>query len=320
MAERRVLVTRRIPKMGLEHLASGADVDVYGGSGPIPREELLQRVQGKDGLLCMLSDRIDAEVMDAGSRLKVISTYAVGYNNIDVAEASRRGIAVANTPGVLREATADLAFALLMAAARRIPESDRFVRAGKFHGWEPEMMLGREVHGRTLGIVGLGDIGAAVARRAGGFDMEVLYHNRTPSSRAAEVSATFLPLDELLRRSDFVSLHVPSTRETRHLIGERELGLMKRTAILINASRGEVVDEAALVRALKGGTIAGAGLDVYEREPDLSPGLAELDNVVLTPHTGSGTHEARERMAVMAAQSLLDVLDGRRPKYLVNPP
>jgi glyoxylate reductase len=226
---------------------------------------------------------------------------------------------VTNTPGVLKEATADLAWALLMAAARKIPQSDRFVREGRFRGWSPEMFLGYDVYGKTLGIVGLGDIGAAMARRDRGFGMEVIYHNRKESSRAGDVGATLVPLDDLLCRSDFVSMHVPSTSQTRHLIGERELGLMKRTAILVNASRGDVVDEAALVRALREGTIAAAGLDVYENEPRLAPGLADLENVVLTPHTGSATHETRDRMAVMAARNLIDALEGRRPRFPVNP-
>ena len=319
MSRPKVLVTRRIPRAGMVLLEEHVDLDVNEADAPMARHELLGRLKGKDGVLCMLSDRIDREVLDATDRLKVISNYAVGYNNIDVGEASRRGIVVTNTPGVLREATADLTWALLMAVARRIPSSDRYVREGRFTGWRPELFLGLDVYGRTIGIIGLGDIGAAVGRRAKGFGMTVLYHNRRSSPRAEEIGAELVSLDELLGRSDFVSLHVPSVPETWHMIGERELRMMKGTAILVNTSRGEVVDEAALVRALQDRRISGAGLDVYEREPELSPGLAGLDNVVLTPHTGSGTVETRDRMAVMAATNLVAVLKGERPPNPVRP-
>jgi glyoxylate reductase len=317
MAKPKVLVTRRIPRAGMDLLEEGADVDVNELDASMPRGELLRRLRGKDGVLCMLSDRMDVEAMDASDRLRAISTYAVGYNNIDVRGAAERGIVVTNTPGVLRDATADLAWSLLMAVARRIPASDRYVREGRFSDWGPELFLGHDVHGKTIGIVGLGDIGSAVAKRARGFDMTILYHNRGVSARAAELGAKQVTLDELLRRSDFVSLHVPATKETKHLIGPRELGMMKRTAILVNASRGEVVDEAALVQALQEGRIAGAGLDVFEREPALAPGLAELENVVLTPHTGSGTFETRDRIAVMAASNLLAALRGEDPPNVV---
>jgi glyoxylate reductase len=319
MARPRVLITRRIPYVGIKLLGEFADVDIYEGDTSMPRGELLERVKGKDGLLSHLSDRIDREVMEADAELKVISTYAVGYNNIDVEEATRRGIMVTNTPGVLREATADLAWALLLACARRLPQSDRFVREGDFAGWGPTLFLGHEVHGRTLGIVGMGDIGGAVARRAKGFDMKVLYHNRKRDPRDEELNAELVSLDELLARSDYISLHVPLTPQTRHIIGEREVSLMKKNAILINTSRGEVVDEKALVRALKDNRIGGAGLDVYENEPRLTEGLSQLHNVVLTPHIGSGTYETRDKMAVMAAQNLIEVLKGDRPANLVNP-
>lgn len=317
MARPKVLLTRRIPKAGMSILEERSELDIGEQDGPMGRDELLGHVRGVDGLLCMLSDRIDRELIDSAPNLKVISNYAVGTNNIDLQASADRGIIVTNTPGVLREATADLAWALLMAAARRIPESDRLVRSGEWQGWGPEQMLGRDVFGSTIGIIGMGDIGAAVARRAKGFGMDLLYHNRRPSPAAKELGAMLVPLDELLRRSDFVSLHVPSTGETKHLIGEAELAMMKPTAILVNASRGTVIDEAALVRALKEKRIAAAGLDAYEDEPRLAPGLAELDNVVLTPHTGSATHATRERMAVMAAEDLLSVLEGRKPKNLV---
>jgi glyoxylate reductase len=319
MSRPQVLVTRRIPQVGISLLEQDADIDVYEKDGPMQREELLRRIRGKDGILCMLSDRLDKEALDNADRLKVISTYAVGYNNIDVVEATKRGIIVTNTPGVLREATADLAWSLLMAAARKIPQSDRFVREGKFNGWGPELFLGHDVHGKTIGIVGMGDIGLAMARRARGFGMKILYHNLHPSPHATEVEAELVPLEHLLRRSDFITLHVPATPATRHLIGKDQISMMKTTAILVNASRGEVVDEAALVLALKEKRIAAAGLDVYEKEPALSPGLAELDNVVLTPHTGSGTYGTRDHMAVMAATNLLAVLMGEAPPNPVHP-
>jgi len=321
MSRFRVLVTRRIPDAGLDILRDHVELDIFEGDHPIPREELRKRIKGKDGLLCLLSDRIDAEIMDvAGPQLKVISNYAAGYNNIDVKAATERGIAVTNTPGALREATADLTWALLLSAARRIVEGDRFMRAGKFVGWGPRLLLGHDVWGKTIGIIGMGDIGGAVARRAKGFNMRILYHNRRRNEALEkELGAEYRTLDDLLREADFITLHVPLTPETRHLIGERELDLMKRTAILINVARGEVVDEKALVEALKSGKIAAAGLDVYENEPEMSPGLAELENVVLTPHTGSATHTSRDTMARMAASDLLRVLKGERPVNLVNP-
>ncbi|MBC7107661.1 MAG: D-glycerate dehydrogenase [Methanomassiliicoccales archaeon] len=320
MKEFDVLVTRKIPDAGLDILGKEVNLDIYEGDTPIPRGELIHRIKGKHGLLCLLSDRIDRDVMEAaGSQLKIISNYAVGYNNIDVEEATKRGILVTNTPGVLTDATADLTWALIMACARRIPESDRFVREGKFVGWGPMLMLGYEVYRRTIGIIGLGDIGTAVARRARGFDMRILYHNRKRNiDGEREVGAVYVPLDTLLKESDFVTIHVPLTQETFHLIGEKEIGLMKKNAILINVARGEVVDEKALISALKEKRIAYAGLDVFENEPQINPELFALENVVLTPHTGSATYESRNRMAVMAAENLLAGLKGKRPPNLVN--
>jgi len=320
MALPKVLITRRIPDVGLEILEKHVEADIFEGEAPISREELKRRIGGVEGLLCLLSDRIDDEVMDeAGPQLRVISNYAVGYNNIDVEAATARGIAITNTPGALREATADLSWALLMAAARRIPESDRFMRVGKFVGWGPKLLLGHDVWGKTLGIVGMGDIGTAVARRARGFGMRVLYHNRRRNAiLEKEVGTEYKSLDDLLKESDFISLHVPLTPQTHHLIGEREIELMKENAILINVARGEVVDERALVEALGTRRIAAAGLDVYENEPQMTPGLAELDNVVLTPHTGSATFGSRDLMAIMAANDLISALKGKRPENLVN--
>jgi len=320
MSKFKVFVTRRIPDSGLKILTETCDLDIFEGEAPISRDVLLKRIKGKDGLLCLLSDKIDKEIVAAGGRsLKVISNYAVGYNNIDVEEATKSGVLVTNTPGVLTDATADLTWALLLACARRIPKSDSLVRDGRFVGWSPTLLLGREVYGKTLGIIGMGEIGAAVARRAKGFGMKTIYHNRKRDPEAEkELGAMYVSVDDLLRNSDYVSLHVPLTPETRHLIGEKEFAMMKPTAILLNASRGEVIDEKALIKALKEGRIDSAGLDVYEKEPRLSPGLAELDNVVLTPHTGSATYESRDRMAVMAAGNLVAGLRGERPPNLVN--
>ncbi|MBC7217004.1 MAG: D-glycerate dehydrogenase [Candidatus Caldatribacterium sp.] len=317
-----VFVTRRIPEEGLRIVAEYCEMEVSDFDGVLPKEILLEKVRGRDGILCLLTDTIDREVMEAaGPNLKVIANYAVGYNNIDVEEATRRGIMVTNTPGVLTETTADLAWALLMSIARRIVEADKFVRAGKFRGWEPMLFLGTDVYGATLGIVGFGRIGQAVARRAQGFNMRVLYYDlvRAPFHVERELKAEFRSLPELLQEADFVSIHVPLTRDTYHLIGEKELQMMKREAYLINTARGPIVDEKALVRALKEGWIRGAALDVFENEPKVEPELLELDNVVLAPHIGSASYATRTRMAVMAAENLVRALQGEVPPNLVNP-
>ena len=269
----------------------------------------------------MLTNTIDREVLEAAPDLKVIANMAVGYNNIDVAEATRRHIPVANTPGVLTDTTADFAWTLLMAAARRLAEADRFSRAGRFHGWGPLMMVGQDVYGKTLGIVGFGRIGRAVARRATGFDMKVLYHDKYPADPDTErsLNARSVSMDELLAQSDYVTLHTDYNPETHHLIGAPELAKMKPTAYLINTSRGAIVDEAALVDALKSGTIAGAGLDVFEREPRINPGLLELENAILAPHIASASLETRTAMALMAAENVVAALKGQRPPNVVNP-
>ena len=287
---------------------------------PMDRQELLRRVADKEGLLCTITDRIDTEVLDRAPGLKVIANYGVGFEHIDLDAATRRGIPVSNTPGVLTETTADLAFALILATARRVVAGDQRVRQGKFQYWAPLLFLGEEVNGKTLGIIGMGRIGKAVARRAAGFGMKLLYHSRTPLSplEEQELGASLQPLETLLREADFVTLHVPLTPHTRHLIGSRELELMKDSAFLINTARGPVVDEAALVAALRQGQIRGAGLDVYEKEPELSPGLADLENVVLLPHLGSATVATRTRMAVMAAENLLAGLRGDPPPNCLN--
>jgi D-3-phosphoglycerate dehydrogenase len=316
----KVYVTRQIPEPGLELLRKNYKVEVNPEDRVLSREELLEKVRGRDAILCLLTDKIDAQVMDAAKGARIFANYAVGYDNIDIPEATKRGILITNTPGVLTETTADLAWALLMATARRVVEADRFTRAGKFKGWGPMLLLGTDVWGKTLGLVGAGRIGSALARRSVGFKMNLLYHDPYPNRELEEeLGAKRVDLDTLLKESDFISIHVPLTKETHHLIGEREFGLMKPSAHLINTSRGPVVDEEALVRALRDRKIAGAGLDVYEHEPELTPGLAELDNVVLVPHIASASTETRTKMATIAAQSIVDFFEGRRPIHCVNP-
>ena len=317
----KVLITTEMFPEELERLADAGHRVEAPERGRLPREEILDRIQDADALICLLSDRVDEELLARAPRLKAVANLGVGVDNIDLAAATRRGIPVTNTPEVLTETTADLGWALLMAAARRVVEADRDLREKGFPGWTfipPH--LGVDVYGRTLGVVGLGRIGTAVARRGRGFCMRVLYHSRTRKPELErELGLEYAPLDRLLSESDFVVLTVPLTPETRHLIGERELKLMKRDAVLVNIARGPVVDEAALARALKGGTIRAAALDVFEREPEVHPELLPLRNVVLTPHIGSATWATRRKMAELAVGSVIDVLAGRRPPNLVNP-
>lgn len=317
----KVVVTRRLPGVSLSRLEGKAFLAAPPPDAPMPREELLRRVPGAAGILCTLADRIDAAVMDAaGPSLRVISNYAVGVNNIDLPEAARRGIRVCNTPDVLTQATADLGFALLLAAARKLSDAERALRAGDFAGWDPWGFLGVPVHGAVLGIVGMGKIGSAVASRAQGFGMRVLYCNRRPlpPERERVLRAERRGLEDLLAESDFVVLCVPLTPETRGLIGRERLGRMKRTAVLVNISRGEVVDEGALAAALAGGRIFAAGLDVFEREPLVHPDLLAAQSAVLLPHVGSATVETRERMGRLATENLLAVLGGAAPPCAVN--
>lgn len=316
-----VLVTRRLQDEVLEQLRRHCIVDLWQGEGAMPRAAFLQRARGKAGLLTLLTDRVDPELLDAaGEGLQVVANYAVGYDNIDVEACSERGILVANTPDVLTESTADMAWALMLAAARRVAEGDRFVRSGQPWIWDPGMMLGHDLHHKVLGLVGYGRIGQAMARRAQGFGMQVLYARRAVQDRPAEGSpARQVSLEELLDTADFVSLHVPLTPETHHLIGPAELRRMKPTAILVNTARGPVVDEAALADALARGRILAAGLDVYECEPEVPAALRALENVVLVPHLGSATVDTRLAMGALAAENLLAGVQGRCPAALVNP-
>jgi len=286
----------------------------------LTKDELMKEIKKIDGLLCLLTDTIDKEVLDEASDLKIISNYAVGYNNIDVEEATKRKIMVTNTPGVLTDTTADLTWALLMGIARRIVEADKFTREGKFKGWDPMLFLGSDVHHATLGIIGFGRIGKTVAKRAKGFEMKILYNDvqKAPKEVEKELGAEFVSLEKLLSTSDFVSIHTPLSPETHHLIGEKELRMMKKTSFLINVARGPIVDEKALVRALKENWIAGAALDVYENEPYLTPGLSELPNVIVVPHIGSASIATRTKMATMAATNLVAGLNGKVPPNLVN--
>jgi glyoxylate reductase len=315
-----VLITRPIPEPAPSLIAGVADQLVISEEDrPLTVEELQESVRGFDAVLCMLHDPIDVRVLEAAKGCRIFANMAVGYNNIDVTEATRLGILVTNTPGVLTEATADLAWALILAVSRRVAEGDRVMRAGEFTGWGPNYMLGGDVTGRTLGLVGPGRIATAVAERAFGFKMPLLYSGRRPSPGLDALGARRVDLDDLLAESDFVSLHVPLTTETTHLIDARRLGLMKPSAYLINTSRGPVVDEAALVEVLKAGKIAGAGLDVYAREPLMADGLADCDNAVLLPHLGSATFQTRSNMSQIAAENVIAVLQGRRPPNLINP-
>ena len=317
----RILITGHLPENVISPLKEKYQVEMNQEDRPMDRQAIISGVKDKHGLLPMLGDSINEEVLNCAPHLKMIANFGVGYNNIDVRAATARGIMVSNTPGVLTDATAELAFALILAVSRRIVEGDRMVREGRFKFWAPMLFLGREVTGKTLGIIGMGKIGKAVAIRARAFDMRILYHNRKriDSKEEKTLRAEYVDLKTLLKESDFVSLNVPLTEETKHLIGKNELSLMKSTAFLINTSRGPVIDEKALVEALRTRKIGGAGLDVYENEPSLTPGLTELDNVILLPHVGSGTLETRIKIGTLAVENLIAGLEGRKPPNLVNP-
>jgi D-3-phosphoglycerate dehydrogenase len=315
-----VLVTKRIYPEALEYLRRHVEVEYHDSETSYSPGELLQRLKDKDGAVSQLTDHFTAEVINALPKLRVIANVAVGFDNIDLEAATNRNVIVTNTPGVLTETTADFAFALLMAAARRVAEADRFLRAGRWREWNVDLLCGHDVHGSTLGLIGMGRIGQSVARRAHGFQMRVLYHDATrqDSQSEKELGIEFVPLETLLRESDYISVHVPLLPETEKLIGAGELAQMKKTAILINTSRGPVIDEKALAEALASGTIAAAGLDVFEREPEVEPKLLTLENVVLAPHIASASTETRKKMCRMAAENAVAALEGRRPENLVN--
>ncbi len=321
MPKPRVFVTREIPERGLQIIKDRFDTEIWSEYAPPPKHVIIEKAANVDAFASLLSDKIDAEVLDAALNLKIVAQLAVGYDNIDVKEATKRGIYVTNTPGVLTETTADFAWALLMAAARRVTEADSYVRSGKWKvGWHPSMLLGRDVHGATIGIVGAGRIGAAVARRAKGFNMKILFYDVVSRPELEQLGAESVDLETLLKESDFVSVHVPLLKATHHLMNEERLNLMKKTAYLINNSRGPVVDEKALYNALKKGRIAGAGIDVFEQEPTAADNpLLTLDNVVVAPHISSASHETRSKMAKMVSDNLVAFFEGRRPPNLVNP-
>jgi glyoxylate reductase len=325
----RIFVTRKIPGDGLAKLKeAGYEMGVSEFDRPLTGEELVEKVKGVDAILCLLTDRVDSDLMDAaGPQLKIISNYAVGFDNVDIKAATDRGIIVTNTPSdEVNEAVAEHTWALILALARRIVESDEFVRkqgyfaqTGGYKGWEPGLFLGPSVMGKTLGIIGLGRIGGMVARRAKGYNMTVLYNKHEPDKQAeSELGVKFATLEELLTQSDFVTLHVPLTDETRGMINKETLGKMKENSYLVNTARGPIVDESDLVEVLKSGKLSGAALDVFESEPQISPDLLSLPNVIMTPHIASATFDARDKMGQLAVSAILDTLSGKKPQNLVN--
>lgn len=314
----RIYITRRIPEEGINAL-EGHEIEIFEDAMPVPRKTLSEKIKNADALVSLLSDRIDAELMDQAQALKVIANYAAGYDNIDIAEASRRGIVVTNTPDVLTDATAELAWSLLFAAARRIGEAERFTRAGRFIGWGPMLLLGQGIRGKTLGVIGAGRIGTRFALGSKGFEMKVLYYDEAENELLEkELGAARVDISILLHEADFVSIHLPLTRYTKHLIDAHQLFRMKPTAVLVNTARGPIVDEKALVAALKAGKLAAAGLDVYEWEPDITTDLLGMENVVLAPHIGSATYQARSAMAELCAYGILKVFAGQIPSNIVN--
>ena len=317
----RVFITRPIFDETIARLREETDVRVNAEDRILSKSELIDGLKDADGAITLVTDRVDREVLDSARRLKVVGNFGVGYNNVDVDAAAKLGVMITNTPGVLTETTADLAWSLMMAAARRIAEGDRYVRAGKFKFWGPQVMLGHDVFGKTLGIVGFGRIGQAMARRARGFNMRILFSDSgtAPDDIGRDLGAERVPLADLYQRADFITLHVPLLPGTDHMLDDRAFSLMKRTAIVVNTSRGPVVDEKALVRALKTGRIAGAALDVFEREPEIEPELLHMENVVLAPHVGSASHETRLKMSSIAAENVIAALRGEKPPNIVNP-
>jgi glyoxylate reductase len=317
--KKKIFVTREIPQIGIDILQQHYEVEIFPEKRPITKEEMISGAKDCVGLLPLLTDKVDAEVMDE-TGIKAIANYAVGVDNIDLAAATQRNIPVTNTPGVLTDATADLTWALLLSVSRRIVEADRYLREGNFLGWDSMLYLGGDFAGRTIGIIGLGRIGQAVARRASGFGMNIIYHSTSSHPKLEnELGMKRVSLEELLKESDYVTIHTPYSKQTHHLIGEKEFEIMKPTAYLINTARGKVVKEDDLIVALVTGKIDGAGLDVYYNEPKVSKGLIDLPNVVLLPHIGTASLYTRSKMAVMAAENLHAALCGERPENIVNP-
>jgi len=312
-----VTVTNMFPEAALEKLGPHCDLRTNQTENPPAAQDLKKYASESMVIVTYLTDRIDRDIINCAENLKLIANYGAGFNNIDVAHAVKKGIWVTNTPGVLHETTADLTWAMILGAARRIVPSDRFTRESRFRGWQAKMFLGGDIYGKTLGIIGCGEIGQAVARRASGFNMRVLYCNRNQLPAEKALNATYAPLEELLRQSDFVTVHVPLSEQTQHMIGKKQFLMMKPTAYIIHTARGKVVDDQALVEALKEGEIAGAALDVYENEPALTEGMTELENLMLLPHIGSASHETRDRMADLVADNVLDALEGKTPRCLV---
>jgi len=312
-----VTVTNIFPQVALDKLSSECDLKINRTS--LTKEELKQKVSGSDAVISYLTDRIDQDIIDRGTKLKIIANYGAGFNNIDVTYASERGIWVTNTPNVLHETTADLTWAMILGTARRIIPADRYTRESKFQGWSAQLFLGGDVYEKTLGIIGLGEIGRSVARRAIGFNMRTLYYqrNRLPKEEEKKLNVEYAAFEKVLRESDFLTLHVPLTEETEYMIGNDEITLMKKTAYLIHTARGKVIDDYALVTALREDRLAGAALDVYEDEPELTEGMKELDNLMILPHIGSASFETRDKMALLVADNILDALEGKIPRSLV---
>lgn len=322
MAEKpKVLLTRLLPQDGIDLLEKHVELEINPEDKIMPKEKIIDKIKDKDGLICLLTDKIDTEIIDAGGKLKIIANYAVGFNNINIEEATKRNILVTNTPGVLTETTADLVFALILSTARRIVEADRFLRGGKFKGWAPMLFLGNDVYSKTLGIIGFGRIGRAVAQRAKGFNMKIIYYEpeRLSQDIEKEYCAEYKSLDGLIKESDFITIHTPLVESTHHLISEKEFFLMKKTAYLINVARGPIIDEKALIVALKKRKIAGCALDVFEREPDVEKELITIPNTILVPHIGSASIETRTKMALIVAGNVIAVLVNKtRPPNIVN--
>ncbi len=323
MSGKNVYVTRRIPDRGIKMLEDAPEIgtlEINPDDRVLTRAELLEKIKGRDAVLCLLTDGIDGEVLDTASDAVVFANYAVGFNNIDIPAATERGVPITNTPGVLTDATATHTWALMLAVTRRVVEGDKYSRAGKYKGWGPLLLLGGDITGATLGLVGAGRIGYEVAKRAMGFRMKVIYADPFKNEKLEkDCGAKQVSLDELMKTADFVSIHALLNDDTHHLVGEKELALMKPSAYIVNCARGPILDEAALAATLKAGKIAGAALDVYEKEPEMHADLIGLDNVVLAPHTASATLETRSRMAEIAATNLIAVLRGEQPPNLVNP-